>query len=194
MQPAVTQLLSRLRDGDAAASDQLLPLVYDELQNLARAVFSGENHAHTLQPTALVHEAWMRLCGNLGTVEDRRHFFVIAGRAMRRVLTDHARRRKAQKRGDGRQRLTLDTALGPSSASAPASASGSTAVDLVDLNDVLERLAEHNARLAEVAELRLFGGLSIDETAEALGLSPRSVDSDWAMAKAWLQRELKGDG
>ncbi len=186
IRPDVTQMLSRLKGGEVGAGDQLLPLVYGELRGLARAVFAGRSPGHTLQPTALVHEAWLKLEGHLGTVDDRRHFFLLAGRVMRQVLADHARGRHSRKRGGGAARVTLDTDL--------TADAGDRSVDLVDLDDSLRGLAERNARHARVAELRLFSGLSIEETAEALGVSPRSVDADWAMAKAWLRRELAPDG
>jgi RNA polymerase sigma factor (TIGR02999 family) len=181
---AVTHLLSRVRGGDAAASGELMGEVYAELRAVAGAVFSGRGAGHTLQPTALVHEAWFKLRGNLDSIEDRRHFLVVAGKAMRQVVADHARARNTQKRGGERGRVTLDTGL--------ARSDGDMGVDLVDLDDCLTRLAERNPRHAEVAELRLLGGLASDEVAAALGVSPRSIDSDWAMAKAWLQRELAG--
>ena len=180
---AVTQLLGRLRAGERGAIHQLVPLVYDQLQGMARAVFSREGAQHTLQPTALVHEAWLKLSGNLDPVENRRHFFVVAGKAMRQVIADHARKKNSQKRGGAGRRLVLDTQL---------VVTGAPAVDLVDLDDSLNKLAAHDARHAAVAELRLFSGLSIDETAQALELSPRAVDSAWAMAKAWLRRDLAG--
>jgi RNA polymerase sigma factor (TIGR02999 family) len=181
----VTLLLSQLRAGDAGAAERLFPLVYAKLQGLARAVFSGQNPGHTLQPTALVHEAWLKLAGNLAPIDDRRHFFIVAGKAMRQVIADHARGRSRQKRGGERQRLTLDTDL------ATADQEG---VDLVDLDDSLRALAKLNGRHAQVAELRIFGGLSIEETALALEISTRSVYSDWAMASAWLRRELASRG
>lgn len=181
----VTVLLSRLREGEAGVVDQLLPLVYAELRGLAGAIFADQRPGHTLQPTALVHEAWLKLHGGLGTIEDRRHFLIVAGRAMRQVVADHARAHNAQKRGDGRRKVALETDV---------AAGGGREVDLVDLDDSLRELAERKPRHAEVAELRLFSGLSIDEIADALGVSPRTVDSDWAMARAWLRKELVGGG
>jgi RNA polymerase sigma factor (TIGR02999 family) len=179
----VTRLLAELRDGDKSASERLLPLVYDQLRGLAAAVFAGQRDGHTLQPTALV-EAWLKLAGNLGSIEDRRHFLVVASKAMRQVITDHARGRQRAKRGGGVGRVTLDLNF----------AGRGSELDLVDLADCLGRLAERNAPHAQVVELRLFSGLSIDETAQVLGLSPRTVDSDWAMAKAWLRKELAATG
>ncbi len=179
----VTRLLGRVRDGDEGAAGQLLPLVYDELRGLARAVFSGQRGDHTLQPTALVHEAWIKLAGNLGSIEDRRHFFAISARAMRQVLADHARGRSRKKRGGGQRQVSIDFD------GVPAAAPG---VDLVALDDSLTRLAGLNERHARVVELRLLGALTIAETAEALGVSHGTVESDWAMARAWLRNELGG--
>ena len=179
----VTRLLDRLRGGDESAAGQLLPLVYEELHALARAVFSGQRAGHTLQPTALVHEAWMKLAGGLDRLDDRRHFFVLASTAMRQVLTDHARGKSRQKRGGANFQITLDMSLEPA---AP------PAVDLVALEDSLNRLGELNERHARVVELRLLGALTIPETADVLGVSHGTVESDWAMAKVWLRRELSG--
>lgn len=180
----VTQLLSALRSGKEGASDQLLPLVYEELKLLARGAFSNQRNGHTLQPTALVHEAWVKLVGNLETIEDRRHFFVIAGKAMRQVLQDHARAHATQKRGESPARVTLDEGWGKQA--------GSNAVDLISLSDVLDKLGRLNARHAQIVELRVFSGFTISETAEVLDVSPRTVDSDWSMARAWLSKELAG--
>lgn len=177
----VTRLLHGVRAGEAPAIQELLPVVYDELRGLARALFSDERRAHTLQPTALVHEAWMKLGSHLDGVEDRRHFFALASRAMRQVLADHARQRSRQKRGSVRQRVTLDTSL---------AAAGSAQVDLVDLDDSLARLASLNERHARVVELRLLGGLTIADTADVLGISHATVEADWFTAKAWLRSEL----
>jgi len=179
--PGVTHLLGRARQGDDRANAELLPLVYEQLQGLARAIFSQQSPGHTLQPTALVHEAWMKMAPNLDPIEDGRHFFVVAGRAMRQVLADHARGKLAEKRGGHQRQLTLHTVL---------AGEGEAGLDFVELDDSLRRLAERNEQHAAVAELRIFSGLSIDETAASLGLSPRTVDSYWAMAKAWLRREL----
>lgn len=179
----ITQLLVRIRDGDTSAEAPLAERVYEELQRLARAVFSSQNRGHTLQPTALVHEAWVKLAGNLASINDRHHFFVVAGKAMRQVIANHARAKQADKRGGGGRQVTLDTDL--------TAAGSDRAIDLVDLDDCLERLAAHSERLARVAEMRLFSGLAIDEVAEVLDVSPRTVDGDWAMAKAWLGRALE---
>ncbi|QDU83417.1 RNA polymerase sigma factor SigD [Planctomycetes bacterium Pla163] len=178
---AVDACLVELKKGDTSALERLLEHVYPELRQLAGAIFSDQRRGHTLQPTALVHEAWLKLAGNLRSIEDRRHFFVVAGMAMRQIVADHARGKLAQKRGGGNSRVTLDVSLARREGEA---------VDMVALDDCLERLTTLNERHGRVAELRLFSGLSIDETAEELGVSPRSVDSDWAMAKAWLRSQL----
>ena len=169
--------------GDQGAAHALVPLVLDELRGLARAIFAGEREGHTLQPTALINEAWIKLSGQLGRLEDRKQFFAVASRAMRQVLTDHARRLRTRKRGDGNLRVTLSEEL------EPARAQG---LDLVDLDDSLTRLAAMNARHAEVVELRILGGLTIAETAEVMKTSPFHVEEDWFMAKAWLRTELSG--
>jgi RNA polymerase sigma factor (TIGR02999 family) len=181
----VTGLLSRMRAGDSAAENQLFELVFVELRHLAQAVFSSQEPGHTLQPTALVHEAWLKLVGNLGSIQDRRHFFVVAGKAMRQVLTDHARGRRREKRGGALQRVTLHSEL---------HGEESCAIGLLELDESLNRLAKCNARLGRVTELRLFSGLTIQEAAETLGVSPRTVEDDWAMAKAWLRRDLGPSG
>lgn len=180
----VTQLLSRMRDGDREAGDELYSTVYAELRGLARGIFSRNNHLRTLQPTALVHEAWVKLSSGLDPVESQRHFFALAGRAMRQVITDYARARRADKRGGDAERMTLDERLD--------SGQGEQAleVDLLDLDNALTELSQLNARHARVAELRILSGLSIVETAEELRVAPRTVSSDWAMAKAWLTRAL----
>ncbi len=177
----VTALLDRVRSGDNTASDQLLSLVYTELRGLAGAVFMGQGSDHTLQPTALVHEAYLKLVGHFDRLDSRKHFFVLAGKAMRQVLADHARGNNAEKRGGNRRQVTLDTNLDSISPSC---------VDLVSLDECLQRLADLNPRHAKVVDLRIFSGFSVEETAEILELSPRSIKADWAMAKAWLRREL----
>ena len=178
----ITQLLDDIRAGEEAAPQVLLGLVYDELSALARALFSNERDGHTLQPTALIHEAWMKLGAHLDGLEDRHHFFVVASRAMRQVLVDHARRNRRQKRGDARRRVTLDEGL---------EEAASTAIDMVDLDDSLSKLAALNARHAQVVELRILGGLTIAETAKAIGVSHATVENDWFTARAWLRTELR---
>ena len=181
----LTRLLQSARAGEAEASASLLALTYGELGQLARAHFSAQRADHTLQPTALVHEAWLKLAAHLEGIEDRRHFFAIASRAMRQVLADHARTRNRAKREGNRPRLTLDQAIGEAD---------TAAIDLVDLDDSLRRLAELNERHARVVELRIFGGLTIAETAAELGVSHDTVEKAWFMAKAWLHTELSRAG
>lgn len=180
-----TQLLMVLRAGDERgeqATERLSELLYPELRRIAGRLMQGERAGHTLQPTAVVHEAFVRLVGE-GTVEwqDRAHFLGIAARVMRRILIDHARRRGAVKRGGEVDQVTLDEGV----------VSGEqSAVGLLALDDVLTRLAEIDDRGARVAELRIFGGLTVRETAEELGVSARTVNGDWAVARLWLTREL----
>lgn len=182
---AVTRLLQCARAGEADAGAALLALTYAELGQLARAQFSAQRADHTLQPTALVHEAWLKLAAHLEGVEDRRHFFAVASRAMRQVLADHARTRDRLKRQGGQRRVTLDQGIGEAD---------TAAVDLVDLDDSLRRLAGLNERHARVVELRIFGGLTIAETAAELGVSHDTVEKAWFMAKAWLHSELSRAG
>lgn len=176
----VTHLLGRIHSGDPAAADALIDLVYRELRQLADAIMRRQRPDQTLQPTALVHEAWIKLAAHMGSVEDRHHFFALAARAMRQVLADHARARASLKRGGNAQRLTLHDAPDRSSQT----------YDLVAFSDSLERLATLNERHAKVVELRLLGGLTIDETARMIGVSPATVKSDWSLASAWLWKEL----
>ncbi len=181
---AVTELLVRAGSGDGAATDELFPIVYDELRVLAQRFLNGESKAQTLQATALVHEAYVRLVGpEQGTWENRAHFFGAAARAIRRILTDHARERDAQKRGGGRRPVSLDEAL--------VVCAGEPAVDMLNLNAALEKLAAIDDQKARVVELRFFGGLTVDQAALALGVSPSSVARDWQFARVWLHRELE---
>jgi RNA polymerase sigma factor (TIGR02999 family) len=180
----LTRLLVAWRSGDAGALDRLVPLVYGELRRQARLQLRHERAGHTLQPTALVHEAFLRLFGqSRAQWQNREQFFAVAARAMRRALVDHARARAAAKRGDGRTQLAL--------ADAP-EAAAAAGVDVLALDEVLDRLAALDPRQARVVELRYFGGLSASETAIALGTSLATVNRDWAMARAWLFRELGG--
>ncbi len=183
--PAVTGLLRAWSDGDATALDRLLPLVEGELRRLARGYMARERRGHTLQPTALVNEAFLRLTDAREVRwQDRAHFLGIAARLMRRVLVDHARSRGYQKRGGGAVRVTLTEAL----AVAP-----ERALDLVALDRALEGLAVVDARKAKVIELRFFGGLSVEETAEVLHLSTDTIKRDWRLAKLMLLRALDGE-
>ncbi len=182
--PTVPDLLAQTVGGDAAALSRLLDVVYAELRNIAAAQMRGERPDHTLQPTALVHEAYVRLVGSGSrSFEDRTHFINAASRVMRRVLIDHARARNAAKRG-GNLQVTLDEGI---------AGRVETAVDALSLDDALTRLAAAEPRWAQVVELRFFGGLQIAEVAALLGVSAPTVKRDWQFARAWLAREL-GDG
>ena len=184
---AVTALLLRWQDGDAAALEQLLPLVYEELRRMAARQRRGERPVHTLQPTALVHEAYLRLI-DVQRVDwqNRAQFFGIAAQLMRRVLVDHARARQALKRGGPAIPVSLD-GFEPG-----APTPGLGFADLVDLDGALTRLAALDADQARIVELRFFGGLTVEETASLVGSSPATVKRDWSSAKAWLFRELGG--
>ena len=174
----VTALLARWRQGDKAALDALVPLVYEELRRLAHARLRGEPAGHPLQTTALVHEAYLRLVDiNRMAVDSRTHFFAMAARLMRQVLVDHARRQRAEKRGGGVTMLTLDQI--------PAGVSPNM-VDVLALDAALGDLAALDERLCQVVELKYFAGLTIDETASALNIATVTVERDWAVAKAWL--------
>ncbi len=177
-----TRLLRQMADGDARAGEELLPLVYAQLHDLARALMAGERRNHTLQPTALVHEAWMRLQGGqeMGSA-DRAQFLCVAAKAMRRVLIDHARRRNAEKRNGGLSKEPLDAALDAYAESGP---------DLLDLDQALERLDILDPQLVRIIELRFFAGASNEETAASLGVSTRTVERGWKTAQAWLRSEL----
>ena len=181
----ITQLLAKVSAGDAAAVDQLFPLVYQQLHRAAELALGGERPGHTLQPTALVHEAYLKLVGGGGIpARDRAHFLAISARAMRQILVDHARRRRAEKRGAGHTPLPLEIAV-------PDRALGFDEVIAID--DALERLSARDPRLRTVVEMRFFGGLSETEIAEALGVTTRTVQRDWVRAKGWLYREVYGD-
>jgi RNA polymerase sigma factor (TIGR02999 family) len=185
--PDVTGLLLAWRDGDASAGERLLPAIYDELRRQAARAMRREDGAHTLQATALVHEAYLRLVDQRRVEwRSRAHFFGVAAQMMRRVLVDHARTRLAAKRGGALQRVTLgDVGAGAEDA-------GSDELDVLALHDALERLAAFDPDQARLVELRYFGGLGIEDTAEALGVSPATVKREWAVARAWLRRELEG--
>lgn len=177
----VTRLLQEMSDGNRAVVDELMPLVYAELRRLAGSFLRGERVGHTLQPTALVNEAYLRLIDQRRVRwRNRAHFFGIAARLMRRILVDHARRRQAAKRGGDAIVLTLDEAL----------IADETDVDLVALDDALRGLGEMDPDLVRLVEMRFFGGLTIEETAEAMGVSPATVKREWSTARAWLHREL----
>ena len=183
----VTALLRIWRDGDPQALDRLIPLVYDELHRMALRYLAGERSDVSLQPTALVNELCVRLLGwDQARWQNRGHFFGVSAQMMRRVLVDISRRRRAERRGGpGAVRVRLDDVD---------LAAAERDADLVALDHALEELATEDARKAQVVELRFFGGLSVEETAQALGISVRTVHSDWSFARAWLYRALSGGG
>jgi RNA polymerase sigma factor (TIGR02999 family) len=183
---AVTELLRAWSEGDDGALERLVPLVEAELRRLARGYLGRERRGHTLQITALVNEAFLRLTDARHVRwQDRAHFLGISARLMRRVLVDYARRRGFQKRGGGAQQVTFDEGL---------VASADPALDIVALDRALEALAQVDVRKSRVIELRFFGGLTVDEAAEVLNVSPDTVKRDWRLAKLWLLRELEGEG
>ncbi len=187
MQPSageVTRLLVELRGGSPEAEAQLIPLVYKQLHRLAASYMRRERPDHTLQATALVNEAYVRLVSQEATGwQDRAHFFGVAARLMRQILVDHARARQAGKRGGLVEKLPLDQALEFSPARSR---------ELIELDSALESLGRLDPQQARVVELRFFGGLTVEETAEVLGISPRTVKRDWSVARAWLHGELSG--
>lgn len=178
----VTRLLKAMRDGDATAEQRLLPLVYHELHRLARSYMRRERPDHTLQATALINEAYLRLAGGEVDWKNREHFIGIAAQVMRRVLVDHARAHNAEIRGGGLKRVDLDEDLVLSSARNN---------ELLQLDEALHRLADSNARQARVVELHYFAGLSMEEIAALLHISTRSVKHDWSLARIWLFEELR---
>ncbi|HKQ79648.1 MAG TPA: sigma-70 family RNA polymerase sigma factor [Blastocatellia bacterium] len=180
----ITQLLIKWSEGDETALHQLTPLVYDELRRLARSYLRRHAFQNSLQPTAVVHEAWLKLVDQRQiTWQNRAQFFGLAAKVMRDLLVDHARARQAAKRGGGRERLTL-------SAAADYGGQSGERIDLLALDEALKRLAEINPRRSQVVELRFFGGLTGAETAAALGVSDGTVERDWNLARAWLYNEL----
>ena len=180
---SVTALLVRWRDGDVAALETLMPLVYNELRTLARYYMRQERSDHTLQSTALVHEAYVRLVGHdPPPIESRSQFFGIAAHLMRQILVEHARARRAAKRGGGAPLVALEHVeelLSPASA-----------LDVLQLDEALNELAKLDERQSRIVELRYFTGLSIDETAQVMGISPATVSREWTTARAWLHREI----
>jgi RNA polymerase sigma factor (TIGR02999 family) len=182
----ITELLLDLGRGDERAADVLVPLVYDELRRIASRQLSRESPGHTLTPTGLVHEAYLRLVDQTRAQwVNRAQFFAVAARLMRRILVDHARKVRAGKRGGGWERLALEDAEIPVE---------ERAAELIALDDALERLAALNPRLSQVVECRFFGGMTEEETAAALGVTDRTVRRDWVKAKGWLHQELPGMG
>jgi RNA polymerase sigma factor (TIGR02999 family) len=185
--PAWTQILVRIGRGDELATERLMPLVYAELRALAGSYFRGVGAAHTLQPTALVHEAFIKLTGHEGGAwESRAHFLAVAAKAMRQILANHAAKRRALKRGGDASRVTLTSVLTPGEEEAR--------IDLIDLDAALMKLEELSPRQAHIVEMRFMAGLAVDEIAHVLGISTRTVERDWCMARAFLECELQGDG
>jgi len=182
----VTRLLMELRGGDRSAFDRLVPLVHEELHRLAARYMRRESPGHILQTTAVVNEAYLKLVEQREmNWQNRAHFFGIAAGIMRRILVDYARKGSAGKRGAGIQPIPLDEGL---------ALSGGRSESLLALEEALQRLQKLDARQVEIIELRFFGGLSVDETAEALGVSPRTVDREWKLGQTWLRRELAPAG
>ena len=182
----VTMILGQMRAGDRDAAARLVPLVYEELRAIARGHLKRERPGHSLQPTALVNEVWLHFMKGADLdLSNRSHFLAVAANAMRRLLIDHARARGAAKRGGGWEKVSL-------SAQAGRSQGKGDDVDVVALHEALNRLEQLGERLARVVELRFFGGLTVQEVAEVLGVAPVTVEKDWTKAKAWLRRELRG--
>jgi RNA polymerase sigma factor (TIGR02999 family) len=179
----VTRILRQIDEGDSVAAEELLPLIYDELRRLAATQIANEKPGQTLDATALVHEAYLRLVGEQ-RFENRRHFFAAAAQAMRRILIDRARQKCTEKRGGGRARadIELDRIVVPERSG-----------ELLALDDALKLLEAHDARKAKLVELRYFVGLPLDQAAQILGVSPATADRDWAYARAWLHREISGN-
>lgn len=183
---SVTELLTRWSGGDVAARDALVPIVYQELRRIARRCLAGQRSDHTLQPTALVHEAYLRLARQDSVDwQDRVHFFAMAAQMMRQILVDHARKHLAAKRGGNGVTVVIDEA---SASSAPPS------LDLLALDNAMEQLAELDPRQCQIVELRFFGGLSIEETAEIVKISPATTKREWATARLWLHQAISNGG
>jgi len=178
----VTELLTRWSGGDTSAREALVPLVYNELRRIARRCLSGQRSDHTLQPTALVHEAYLRLV-RYDSIDwrDRAHFFALAAQIMRQILVDHARKQTAAKRGGNSVTLVVNEA---------SAVAKQTSLDLLALDDALKQLASLDPRQSQIVELRFFGGLSIEETAEAVNISPATIKREWATARLWLLQEM----
>ncbi len=181
----VTQLLVELSNGNHAVVDALLPLIYDELRNLAANYLRRERRDHTLQPTALVHEAYLRLVDQRSVNwQNRAHFFGVAAQLMRRILVDHARAHNAEKRGHDFQKLSLDENIDKAA---------ERSAELIALDDALKELAEIDEQKSRIVELRYFGGLTVEETAEVLGVTPVTIKRHWRMAKAWLHGRMQNE-
>ena len=180
---AVTRIIAELSQGDRSAAQRLLPHVYAELRELASGMFQQQRQSHTLQPTALVHEAYLKLVGSADQGwTSRKHFFDVAAMAMRQLLADHARRLASQKRGGGMCRVTLSDVATP--------IEDTSDIDLFVLDEAMEKLSSLDPRQGRIAELRYLAGLTVEETAEVLDVSPRTVKLDWQMARSFLRREL----
>lgn len=181
----LTELLRDLAEGDEGAREKLLPLVYDRLREVAQRAFQRESPGHTLQPTVLVHDAWLKLVENdRGAWQNRAQFFAVGATVMRRILVDHARARGRDKRGGGAQRVSV--------AGQPMADPGA-GTEILELDAVLQKLQRVDPRQHAIVELRFFSGLSVAEVADCLGLSKRAVEAEWTMVKAWLARELKAE-
>jgi RNA polymerase sigma factor (TIGR02999 family) len=180
-QSEVTRLVLSLRDGSGTAAEKLLPLVYDELRRLAASYYATWQPGATLQPTALVHDAYLKMVGSTQPWEGRSHFFAVAAKAMRQILIDHARHQRVADRA-ARERITVDEAVTPIDG---------REIDLIALDDALGELARFDPRQAQLVELRFFGGLTIEETADVMKLSPATLKLDWRMARAFLKRKLE---
>ena len=182
----INRLLERMRDGDSAASDEIVPLLYEELRSIAGRCLKSERQGHTLQPTALVHEAFLKLVNqSKANYSSRGHFMAIAAMVMRRILVNHAERRGAAKRGGGAARIPLDTGMG---------ATTEPDLDLVALDEAMNKLAQRDARKAKVVEQRFFAGIEMSQIAENLGVSLSTVKRDWEYARTWLMREIASNG
>jgi len=183
--PELTLMLARVAGGDDTATAELLPLIYDELRALAGSFFKKQDPNHTLQPTALVHEAFIKLTGSQKSGwKNRAHFFAVAAKAMRQFLSNHARRKKTAKRGYGKHRVTLSGLSTPHG--------GEAQVGLIDLEEALVKLTELSSQQAQIVELRFLAGLNDEEVGHVLGIHPRTVQRNWKMAKAFLTLELNG--
>jgi RNA polymerase sigma factor (TIGR02999 family) len=177
-----TEFLRDLSSGDSSAADRLMPLVYTELREIAQGCLRNERPGHTLQPTALVHEVFIKLVDQTRVnYRGRTHFLALSAQAMRRILVDHARGKARDKRGGGRPRIELDESL---------TVSAQRDEDLLALDEALEKLAKLDPRQAKIVEMRFFGGMTVEEVAEALGVSKRTIESEWTMVRAWLRREM----
>ncbi len=185
-QKEISLILKDWSGGKSESADVLLSLVYDELRRIARQYLRKERSDHTLQPTALVHEAYLKLI-DISDIswQDRAHFFAVASNVMRHILVDHARARATDKRGGDAQRIELEDAV---------KFSGETDIDLLALDEAMKLLAEFDATQSKIVELRFFGGLTIEETAHVLGISPATIKREWTMAKAWLFKRMKTEG